>query len=169
MLTLLTFKPFYEVMLKKKMMSQRLSKQKSETLYNKFMDWRDKLLDLKQTIIVVEGKRDIEVLHKLGVVEKDLVIIGYSQKSSIDVDIFITNETYKNYKIIPLVDFDRQGEEYLSELQSMSSKIDLELRRDLRNLTRGKLIEFEDLFYLLEGRLHTNYWITLCQKLNIMD
>lgn len=151
------------------MMSQRLSKQKSETLYNKFMNWRDKLLDLKQAIIIVEGKRDIEALHKLGVTGKDLVIIGYSQKSSVDVDDFITNEKYKNYTIIPLVDFDRQGEEYLTELQSMSNKIDLDLRRELRNVTRGKLVEFEDLFYLLENRLHSNYWITLCQKLNIMD
>ncbi len=148
-------------------MSQHLSKQKSETLFNKFMDWRDKLLGIKQAVIIVEGKRDIEVLYKLGVTNNTNIIIGYSQKSAVEVDDFLANPMYKDYVIVPLVDFDRQGEEYLTELQSMSAKIDLELRRELRNLTRGKLVEFEDLFYLMENRLHSNYWIILCQRLNI--
>ena len=148
-------------------MSKHLPKDKSESLYNKFMDWRDKLLDLTKTIIIVEGKRDIEVLHNLGLRGEDPLILGYSQKSSVEVEELLSSEQYNNYTIIPLVDFDRQGEEYLSELKFITHNLDLELRRDLRNLTRGKLQEFEDLFYLLEDRLHPNYWLILCEKLNI--
>ena len=150
-------------------MSHHLSKQKSESLYNKFIDWRNKLLDLTKAVIIVEGKRDIEVLTKLGVTEGDNSIIGYSQKSSIEVEELLSQDSYKECVIVPLVDFDRQGEEYLAEIRGFPYKIDLELRLELRNFTRGKLIEFEDLFYLLENKLHPNYWLVLCQTLHLPD
>ena len=150
-------------------MPQQFSKQKSETLYNKFMDWRDKLLQLRDSIIIVEGKRDIEVLKALGLHESTSLILGYSQQSSIDVEEFLTQDEYKNFIVIPLVDFDRQGEEYLHEIKSMNIKIEVELRMELRNITRGKLIEFEDLFHILQNKLHPNYWLVLCQTLNLTD
>lgn len=152
-------------------MSKKFSKDKSETLYNKFLDWRDHLLQLTNAIIIVEGKRDIEVLKSLGVTEPSNHIIGYSQQSSIAVEDLLTQEKYKNFIVVPLVDFDRQGEEYLSELKSMNvkSKIEVELRMELRNLTRGKLIEFEDLFHILEDKLHPRYWLVLCQRLNLTN
>lgn len=150
-------------------MSKHLSKDKSESLFNKFVEWRNKLLDLQQTIIVVEGKRDIEVLKKLGVTEQTNKIIGYSQISFVEFEELIQEGKYKDRIIIPLVDFDRQGEEYLVEIQSLSNNVDLELRREVRNLTRGKLQEFEDLLYILEDRLHPKYWLVLCQLLQIAD
>ncbi len=67
-------------------MSKKYSKDKSESLYNKFLDWRDHLLQLTNSIIIVEGKRDIEVLKGLGVTESSNLIIGYSQQSSGDVE-----------------------------------------------------------------------------------
>lgn len=150
-------------------MSKRISKDKSETLYNKFMDWREKILQLHNVIIVIEGKRDLEVLEKLGVQLIDNLIITYSQKSMVEIEELLTEEPYKNMNIIPLLDFDRQGEEYMKELEIISNKIDMELRMELRNLTRGKLQEFEDLLYLLKSRLHPSYWLILCQTLNIPD
>ena len=132
-------------------MGKTFTKDRSETLYNKFMEWRERLLQLTKSIIIVEGKRDVDVLHKLGTFTEENIILSYSQKSFIKVEELIRQDTYKNYTLIPLVDYDRQGEEYLSELQSMKAKMDLELRRELRNLTRGKLIEFEDLLYVLKG------------------
>lgn len=150
-------------------MSKKLSKDKSETLYNKFLNWRDHLLQLTNSIIIVEGKRDIEVLKALGINESTNSIIGYSQQSSIDVEELLTQGKYNNQSIVPLVDFDRQGEEYLHELKLMNVKIDVELRMELRNMTRGKLVEFEDLFHILEDRLHPSYWLVLCQTLNLTD
>ena len=101
-------------------MKRKFSKDKSESLYNKFIDWRDKLLQLANAIIIVEGKRDLEVLKKLGINEQINLIISYSQQSSIDVVELLSEEPYRNYSIIPLVDFDKQGEEYLQEIKSMN-------------------------------------------------
>lgn len=150
-------------------MSKKFTKDKSETLYNKFMDWREKLLQLHNVIIIVEGKRDLEVLILLGIKTIDNVIITYSQKSMVEVEELLQEDPYNKMMIIPFVDFDRQGEEYMQELESLSNKLDIELRMELRNLTRGKLEEFEDLLYLMKNRLHPNYWLILCQNLNIPD
>lgn len=148
-------------------MGKNFTKDKSEALYNKFRDWRDKLLDLQNSIIIIEGKRDLAVLKQLGVQEISNTVIMYSQKSFIEVEEFLHEEENKDKQVIPLVDFDRQGEEYLKEIESMTNKVDLELRFDLRNMTRGKLQEFEDLLYLLKSKLHPNYWLVLCQTLNL--
>jgi len=150
-------------------MSRKYSKDKSESLYNKFLDWRDNLLQLTNSIIIVEGKRDIEVLKSLGVNESSNLIIGYSQQSSVDVEDLLMQEKYKNLYVVPLVDFDRQGEEYLSELKSLNVRLAMELRMELRNMTRGKLVEFEDLFHILQDKLHPSYWLVLCQTLNLTD
>ena len=154
-------------------MSRKFSKDKSESLYNKFVEWRTKILQLTNSIVIVEGKRDIEVLKNLGINEQTNVIIGYSQRSSITVADLLAQDQYKNYIIVPLVDFDRQGEEYLQEIKLMNDKtngkLDLELRMELRNLTRGKIVEFEDLFHILKNKLHPKYWLVLCQTLNLID
>ena len=150
-------------------MSKKFSKDKSESLYNKFLDWRNHLLQLPNSIIIVEGKRDIEVLKNLGLNDSTNLIIGYSQQSFIDVEDLLAQEKFKNYTIVPLVDFDRQGEEYLRELKSLNVKMDIELRMELRNMTRGKLVEFEDLFHILQDKLHPSYWLVLCQTLNLTD
>jgi len=150
-------------------MAKKLSKATSETLFNKFMEWRDKLLDLEHSIVIVEGKRDIEVLKSLGLNETTNHIIGYSQQSSIDVEDFLKDNEKVFYSIVPFFDFDRQGEEYLSELKSLNVKLDMELRMELRNMTRGKLVEFEDLFHILQDKLHPRYWLVLCQRLNLTD
>ena len=109
------------------------------------------------------------MLEKLGVQTIDNAIITYSQKSMIEVEELLREEPYKNMKIIPLVDFDRQGEEYLKEIESLTNNLDLMIRVELRDVTRGKLQEIEDLLYLMKSRLHPNYWLILCQNLNIQD
>jgi 5S rRNA maturation endonuclease (ribonuclease M5) len=87
------------------------------------------------------------------------------------VEEYISQGNFKEFVVIPLVDFDKQGQEYLQEIHEISEnlriKVDSEIRRDLYNLTHGKLPEFEDLFYFLKKKLHPNYYLVLTQSLNI--
>ena len=144
------------------MKKRKLSRRKSDRIYSGFLKWREKLLDIENAVIIVEGKRDEEVLNKIGVNNKSTVkIIQYSQTSIIQF-----NENFNNnqFKIIPLVDFDFKGNEYLNELKQYK-QCDLELRNNLYSLTNGHLIEFEDLLKYLNKNLHPSYWINLQELL----
>ena len=61
------------------------SRQKSDRIYSGFLKWREKLLNLQDAVIVVEGKRDAEVLFEIGIKQNSSVdIIQYSQISQIE-------------------------------------------------------------------------------------
>ena len=140
------------------------SRQKSDRIYSGFLKWREKLLNLQDAVIVVEGKRDAEVLFEIGIKQNSSVdIIQYSQISQIEFNEII-QVRFKDRKIIPFVDFDRKGEEYLSELKKFKH-CELELRHNLYSLTNGRLREFENLLFYLKKSLNPSYIQTLYQLL----
>lgn len=142
------------------MKSKNTSRRKSDRIYSGFLQWREDLINLDMSIIVVEGKRDVEVLHSLGLNESSNVkIIKYSQIPLATFEDEI-NKTNRNTKIIPLVDFDAKGEEYLQEIKQFKH-CDLELRNNLYSLTNGRLQQFEHLLIYLKKQLHHSYWINL--------
>jgi 2,5-diamino-6-(ribosylamino)-4(3H)-pyrimidinone 5'-phosphate reductase len=69
----------------------------------------------KDTPIVVEGRNDIQALHKLGITG-DIILAKTSGKSFLDV----LNEIEKKEKhqVILLFDFDRAGKEWTRRLAS---------------------------------------------------
>lgn len=137
-----------------------ISKKKSDRIYSSFLRWREKLLELEEVVIVVEGKRDVDVLYEIGVKTTNKVnIIRYSQISLIEFADKMKTK-FQQSKIIPLVDFDEKGEEYLHELKKFKY-CDLELRYNLYSLTNGRLKEFEDLLNFLSKNLHPSYWMNL--------
>ena len=69
----------------------------------------------KGTLIVVEGKNDLDALNRLGITG-DLVLAKTSGKSFLDVLSEI--ETREKREVILLFDFDRRGKEWTRRLAS---------------------------------------------------
>ena len=69
----------------------------------------------KGTPIVVEGRNDIQALHKLGI-DGDIILAKSSGKSFLDVLEEI--ERRDSRKVILLLDFDRRGREWTHHLAS---------------------------------------------------
>ncbi|MEK6907472.1 MAG: toprim domain-containing protein [Nanoarchaeota archaeon] len=102
-------------------------------------NWVNQILQDNNSLILVEGKRDIKALNKLGIINV----------SSIDRPIYslIENITRKNKRVIILTDFDRTGRKlYFSikhELQRNGIKINDKYRK---YLSRCKITHIEGLF-----------------------
>lgn len=102
-------------------------------------DWIKQILQNNTSLILVEGKRDIKALNKLGI--RNVI--------SIDKPIYslIENLTKENKEIIILTDFDRTGKELYfrikHELQRNGIKINDKYRK---YLSKCKITHIEGLF-----------------------
>ena len=141
--------------------NKRLSRTLSDRIFSGIIEWRKNLLELEHGIIVVEGKRDAQVLDQLGITSKKITIIQYSQMSQYQFEDIVNSGNYK--EIIILTDFDPKGEEYLKEIRSSFNKINLDFRNDLYSITNGRVRQFEHLYSYLSKQLHESYWIKLHQ------
>jgi len=74
----------------------------------------------KGTPIIVEGKNDINTLHKLGV-KGDVISAKSSGKSFLDV--LSEVEEKGKHEVILLMDFDRRGKEWTSRLTQRLEKM----------------------------------------------
>jgi 5S rRNA maturation endonuclease (ribonuclease M5) len=96
------------------------------------------------SIIVVEGKRDLEALFSVGFVGQ---VTTYNKFKGI-VD-FVDNHSMTDKKIILLLDMDRTGKHITSKLvfhlQQRGSNVNLWYKRKLCQITSGKLRHIEDL------------------------
>ena len=100
------------------------------------------LNSVKDSVIVVEGKRDSTALRKLGYCGKILEFHRYGGM------INFTDSVARYQRIIVLFDGDKKGR-YLTgktiQLLQRRTKVDLSFKRKLRQITKGKIMFIEQL------------------------
>lgn len=96
------------------------------------------------SVVVVEGKRDVEALSRLGFSGKVTVYNRF--KGIID---FVDSHSMTNNKIILMLDMDRTGKYLTSRLVSLFQQrgrnVNLSYKRKLCEITNGKVRHVEDL------------------------
>ena len=126
---------------------------KSEKKLEKILKLLERLTkeSTKGTPIIVEGRNDINTLHKLGV-EGDIIPAKSSGKSFLDV----LSEVEKRGKreVIILMDFDRHGKEWTNRLtrrlEEMKIKPNLLFWENLLSLVGHDVKDIEGLATYLE-------------------
>ena len=100
------------------------------------------LNSMKDSLVVVEGKKDSIALKKLGYIGK--VLEFYRFEGMID----FTDSVAKYKNIIILFDRDKKGRTLTRktiQLLQRRTKIDLSFKRKLRGITKGKIIFIEQI------------------------
>ena len=97
---------------------------------------------MKNSVIVVEGKRDSIALKKLGYSGKVLEFYRFGGMTN------FTDSVAKYENIIILFDRDKKGRHLTGktiQLLQRRTKIDLSYKRKLREITKGKIMCIEQL------------------------
>ena len=96
------------------------------------------------SVIVVEGKRDLEALTRIGVTGQVTVLNHYK-----GVNRFVDSHYDVDKKIILLLDMDRTGKhltsKLLKQLQSRGRNVSLFYKKTLARISNGKIRHIEDL------------------------
>jgi len=95
---------------------------------------------IKEKTVIVEGKRDKEVLYSFG----------FTKIFTINKGLYETAEKFEGKKIIILTDFDQEGRKIAKKLnlflQSLGCKVDRETRRKIGLMfTRLRIKKIEEL------------------------
>jgi len=107
-------------------------------------DFIFQLNSMKNSVVIVEGKRDSIALKKIGYSGK--VLEFYRFEGMID----FTDSVAKYKELIILFDRDRKGRtltEKTVQLLQRRTKVDLSFKRKLRIITKGKIMFIEQLVY----------------------
>ncbi len=126
---------------------------KSERKLEKILEVIERLATelTKGTLIIVEGRNDIDALHRLGL-EGDLLSAKSSGKSFLDVLGEI--ERREKHKVVLLLDFDRRGKEWTKRLarhlEEMKMAPNLILWKELLSLVGHDVKDIEGLATYLE-------------------
>ena len=102
----------------------------------------DQLNSMKECVVVVEGKRDVIALKKIGFSGK--ILQFYNFRGMID----FTDSVAKHSRVILLFDRDKKGRiltKKTIQLLQRRVKIDLSFKRKLRIITKGKIMFTEQL------------------------
>ena len=112
------------------------------------------LNNIKKSIVIVEGKRDVLALRKLGFSGK--VLEFYKFGGMVNFADFVA----KFDRVIILFDRDKKGRVLTGktiQLLQRRTKIDLSFKRKLREITKGKIMFIEQLAcyesYLVYGHI----------------
>ena len=96
------------------------------------------------SVIVVEGKRDVEALNRIGF-NGDLTILNHFK----GITDFVDNHCHIRKKIILLLDMDRTGKhltsKLISQLQHKGNNVNLFYKKALAKITNGKIRQVEEL------------------------
>jgi 5S rRNA maturation endonuclease (ribonuclease M5) len=96
------------------------------------------------SVIVVEGRRDVEALNLIGV-NRNLVILNHFK----GITHFVDNHSHIGKKIILLLDMDRTGKhltnKLVSQLQRKGTNVNLFYKKALAKITNGKIRHIEEL------------------------
>lgn len=96
------------------------------------------------SLIVVEGKRDVEALNRIGF-NGDLIILNHFK----GITDFVDNHCQIRNKIILLLDMDRTGKhltsKLVSQLQHKGNNVNLFYKKALAKITYGKIRQVEEL------------------------
>ncbi|MBW9220749.1 toprim domain-containing protein [Methanothermococcus sp. SCGC AD-155-M21] len=108
--------------------------------------------------IIVEGKRDIQSLRKLGI---EGTIISISKTPIFKLVDELREENIK--EIILLTDFDRAGRQYakdiIVELESKKIKVNRSFRRGILKYSKGALKDIEGLYnYIIRRQGNMGYY-----------
>ena len=102
------------------------------------------LNSMKDSVVVVEGKRDSIALKKLGYSGK--VLEFYRFRGMVN----FTDSVAKYKNLILLFDRDKKGRRLTAktvQLLQRRTKIDLSFKRKLREITKGKIMFIEQLVF----------------------
>ena len=100
------------------------------------------LNSIKDSVLVVEGKRDAMALRKIGVSGK---IVEFHKFGGM---VKFTDSVAEYSRIIILFDRDRKGQSLTKrtiQLLGRRTRIDLSFKKKLRTITRGKIMFIEQL------------------------
>jgi len=118
-----------------------------ENKYNALRDLDDFILSLNEesnrnSIVIVEGKKDVEALFLLGY-NGNIKAYHHFRGTTHFMDYF----SYKYRKIILLLDADRKGNNITKKilLQSKGKFIDLDYKKKLLRITRGRIKKIEEI------------------------
>jgi 5S rRNA maturation endonuclease (ribonuclease M5) len=96
------------------------------------------------SVIVVEGKRDVEALNRIGF-NGNLTILNHFK----GITDFVDNHCQIRKKIILLLDMDRTGKhltsKLVSQLQHKGNNVNLFYKKALAKITNGKIRQVEEL------------------------
>jgi 5S rRNA maturation endonuclease (ribonuclease M5) len=96
------------------------------------------------SVIVVEGKRDVEALNRIGF-NGNLTILNHFK----GITDFVDNHCQIRKKIILLLDMDRTGKhltsKLVSQLQHKGNNVNLFYKKSLAKITNGKIRQVEEL------------------------
>jgi 5S rRNA maturation endonuclease (ribonuclease M5) len=96
------------------------------------------------SVIVVEGKRDVEALNRIGF-KGNLTILNHFK----GITDFVDNHCQIRKKIILLLDMDRTGKhltsKLVSQLQHKGNNVNLFYKKALAKITNGKIRQVEEL------------------------
>ena len=96
------------------------------------------------SLIVVEGKRDVEALNRIGF-NGNITILNHFK----GITDFVDNHRQIRNKIILLLDMDRTGKhltsKLVSQLQHKGNNVNLFYKKALAKITNGKIRQVEEL------------------------
>lgn len=118
-----------------------------EDKYNALRDLDDFILSLNEesnrnSIVIVEGKKDVDALFFLGY-SGNIKAYHHFRGTTHFLDCF----SYRYRKIILLLDSDRKGSNITKKilLQSNGKFIDLDYKKKLLKITRGRIKKIEEI------------------------
>jgi 5S rRNA maturation endonuclease (ribonuclease M5) len=98
----------------------------------------------KGSVVVVEGKRDVEALASVGFTGRTTVLNRYK-----GINDFVDSHYHLDKKIILLLDMDRTGKyltsKILKHLQARGGNVSLFYKKTLARISYGKIRHVEDL------------------------
>jgi len=124
-----------------------------EKTTEKVLELLDRLINesAKDTLIIVEGRKDVNTLRKLGI-EGNIIAAKTRGKSILDV--FGEVEKLGSREVVVLMDFDRRGRELTKRLvqgfERMRIKSNLVFWRELRRLVGREVKDIEGLASYIE-------------------
>lgn len=106
-------------------------------------------IDSAENPIIVEGKKDIESLRKIGVTGLIYSLNGRSASELVD-------ELREYKKIIILTDYDSEGirirDKLVENFQLSGIKADLRYHRFIKKIIKGLVLQIEGLFNFLRNK-----------------
>jgi len=114
----------------------------SEQEISEIKDFVSSLNSIKESVVIVEGKRDSAALKKIGFLGK---VLEYHKFGGM---INFTDSVARHENLILLFDGDRKGR-YLTrktiQLLQRRTRLDLSYKKKLRAITKGKIMFIEQL------------------------
>jgi len=112
------------------------------SLNNDVYHFLELIKELKECVVIVEGKRDENALRKWGI--KHIITISGKPLSRIVISLF--NSDIKK-EVVILTDFDREGKRLASKLMKICNRykipVNRRLRREMMSYGKSRIEDFK--------------------------